>query len=273
MTRIEHRPDCESLDMKSVLYIVFACAAFLHSATRASVQIDTNQGTMTLSADLNGNLTTRGTIDASDPTVLVDDYSSLVSDIFSKYAPQTTTRIFKTGINTGALAFYQASIHSSYQFYSADTDAELVSWHATRAALVTPSVASRCKALFGKPYRLLAAFNIAQLKHQVIFEDIYDGDEAEQAAMSTSTYFSMINQALDLPSSPLFIRHYYNYLSSVIQQDAADCKNNLFGSALVVTLTNTPQHVFIVTSSSISNCAALESDLTDSVIPFSCVDA
>lgn len=258
-------------DMKYLLF--FLASLLVFQSSRASVEITIDGENSTIFADLNGAMVLRGIVNTADPTVLVDDYSILASDLITALAPDIpSTRVFKTGINTGALSFHQVAQHSTYQIYSAETDFKLISWHTGRAALVASNVASRSRAMNGKPYRLLAAFTAAQLSHQVIFEDIYDGDAAERATYTTSAYFALLNGAVDSNVSSLVIRHLYNASPSVVQQVASDYKTNLFGTTLVLTLTLSPEHVLLVSKQSGLTCANLESSFTTTAT-FSCSDA
>ena len=260
--------------MFSVLTILLAFSAFhLH---QASVVSNVGTDTTSLSANWNGALVLRGVVNNNDPTALIDDFSILASDIITSFAPSTSSiRMFKTGINTGAVAFEQVALHSNFQIYTAETDFELISWHATRASLLSSDVASRAHAIGGKPYNFLNAFNQAQFKHQVLFQDIYDGDTAEQSGYSTQQFYAIITASLDLPSYPLVIRHLYGADLATIQQTAADMKTYLFNSALILSLSQTPAHTLIMSSSLALSCAAFAQDvsMTSPPVAYSCVEA
>lgn len=262
-----------AMDSSAVVFIVLACIAFLQSSSKASVTVVQNEQVIHLSAVWNGKMIERGVVHQSDPTVLIDEHERFLNAVINAFVPQNTSRLFKAGINTASLVFYQASIHPTWELYSADTDVKLISWHTFRANLLPAQISSRCKALFGKPYRLLSAFRAAQLKHQIIIEDIYDGDLAEQDSLTEQTYYELIQNSLDLTSNPLFIRHYYygeNDDHTNLLRDASECKNHLLHFTTIV-LTS-PQHSFIVSSPSIESCATVTRSLGMPESSFTCLD-
>ena len=228
----------------------------LFTLSDSVVQVSDDGGdTMQLFATYGDELVLRGVVNSADPSILVDEFSILISDIMNSFGSTTEEeedpiKVFKAGLNTGEVEFHQISTKKSISFDIAEPDLGLISWHKTRNLQLDSAVHSRTRAMYGSPYKFLQHFKEDGIRFNVIIEDVFDGDEAERTELGDVPHISLLkNSVLDTDS--LVIRHVYNE-SNGVSIARTERYKRLFGASVILFITNHPMHQLIVSKRGIS---------------------
>lgn len=251
--------------------VLFLCTAT--TLVVATLTISEQGQSLSMYATYQGDAQTlRGVVDATSPALLTDSFSVLLNDILVALGPTESdapVKIFKTGINTGSFMFHQISTRSWIYVETSETDADLISWHKTRLdQLQNASISSRSSAKYGPPYRLLSAYSQRDIRFHVVVEDLFQGDDTQLSTLGATAHATALLNAF-IPGYGLVIRHLYNH-ESTASSILAEYANNLYGSAVLLTVGDATSHQIIVAKLGGISCSSITSALSSSVVPFLC---